>query len=331
MKRRNVCFGVVFAAILGSSLPPLPAQAQGKYPERAIRLVVPFPPGGGTDIMGRRLGAKLAVLLGQQVVIDNKTGANGSIGTAEVARAKPDGYTLLMGTTSTHSINPLTLTLEQRLYDPVKDFVHIALLGTSPFSVVVHPSVAGSLQELIKRVRASPGKYSYGSSGTGGSTHLAGELFKKLAGDLDIVHVPYRGSAQSILDLAGGQIPIVMSGFSSVIPFHRSGKVRILAAFNEKRVRFAPDIPTAIELGVKGMVAYTFNGFFAPAATPEPIIDQLSRATVKVMADGAFQKELEDLGIDAVTDSNPERANQFIKDELAKWAPIVKATGLAAQ
>ncbi len=320
---------MVFAAILTSSLAPFSAQAQGKYPERAIRLVVPFPPGGGTDIMGRRLAAKLAVLLGQQIVIDNRTGANGSIGTAEVARAKPDGYTLLMGTTSTHSINPLTL--EQRLYDPVKDFVHIALLGTSAFSVVVHPSVAGSLQELIKKVRASPGKYSYGSSGTGGSTHLAGELFKKLAGGLDIVHVPYRGSAQSITDLAGGQIPIVMSGFSSVIPFHRSGKVRILAAFNEKRLSFAPDIPTAVELGVRGMVAYTFNGFFAPAATPETIIDQLHRATTKIMAEEAFQKELENLGIDAVTDSNPEKANQFIKDELAKWTPIVKAAGLAVQ
>jgi tripartite-type tricarboxylate transporter receptor subunit TctC len=324
----RVCAIAFFTSMLACALPPA-AHAQGKFPERAIRLVVPFPPGGGTEIMGRRLATRLAASLGQPVVIDIRTGANGSIGTAEVARAKPDGYTLLMGTTSTHSINPLTL--EQRLYDPVKDFIHIALLGTSAFSVVVHPSVAASLPELIKRVKAAPGRYSYGSSGTGGSTHLAGELFKRLAGNLDIVHVPYRGSAQSITDLIGGQIPIVMSGFSSVIPFHRSGKVRILAAFNEKRVSFAADIPTALELGVKGMVAYTFNGFFAPAGTPDAIIDQLNRATLKIMSEEAFQKELENLGIDAVTDSTPASANQFIRDELAKWAPVVKAAGLAVQ
>ena len=328
-RRAALGFSLASATVLALGLPPLPVQAQGRYPERSLRLVVPFATGGGTDIMGRRFGAKITPLLGQQVLIDNKTGAGGAIGTGEVARAKPDGYTLLIGTTSTHAINPLTV--ENLSYDPVKDFTPIAVLGIGPFAIAVHPTVASSLQDLITRVRANPGKYSYGSTGLGGIVHLAGELFKKQAGGLDMVHVPYRGSGQSVQDLIAGQIPTAITAFSSVMPYHRSGRVRILAAFSEKRSYAAPDIPTAIELGVPRMVAYTFNVLLAPAGTPRPIIDQLYRATMKVMGDEAFQKDLDSLAIEPVIDSSPEKAGQLIKDEIAKWAPIVKATNMKAR
>ncbi len=330
MNRRNVLgFGFASAAVLILGLPSLPVQAQGKYPERSIRLVIPFAPGGGTDIMGRRFGAKITPLLGQQVVVENKGGAGGTIGTAEVARARPDGYTLLVGTSSTHAINPSAM--DNPPYDPVKDFAPIAVLGIVPMVIAVHPIVAGSLQELIKRVRASPGKYSYGSAGMGSINHLAGELFKKQAGALDIVHVPYKGAGAALLDLVAGQIPVGMVTVSSATVLHRSGKVRVLATFGEKRSNAAPDIPTAVELGVPGMLAYTFNVVLAPVATPKPIIDRLYQATVKVMTDEAFQKDLESLSIDPVTDSDPEKAAQFIKAELAKWAPIIKATGTKVQ
>lgn len=329
MNRRDVLgFGMAIDIALALGLAPLAVQAQGKYPDRPIRLIIPFPP-GPTDQMGRNLGANLFKLLGQPIVVENKTGAGGAIGATEAARAKPDGYTLLLATSSTHALNPLTM--DNLAYDPVKDFTHIALLGISTSAVVVHPSVATSLQELIKRVKASPGKYSYGSSGVGGITHLGGELFKKQAGGLDIVHVPYRGGGPSIQDLVAGQIPISIAGLATALTFHRAGRVRILAAFSEKRSIVAPDIPTAIELGVPGMTAYTFSLLTAPAGTPKAIIDQIFQATFKVMRDENFQKQSAVFGMEPVTDSSPENATQFIKNELAKWAPVVKATGLKAE
>lgn len=200
MIRRDVLgFALAITATLALGLPSLPAQAQGKYPERPIRLVIPFAPGGNTDIVGRLFATKITPLLGQSVVIDNKSGAGGTIGSTDVARARPDGYTLLLGTSSTHAINPTAM--DNPPYDPVKDFAPIAVIGIVPMSIAVHPSVAGSLQELIKRVRANPGKYSYGSTGVGGINHLGGELFKKQAGGLDIVHVPYRSSGENPFSL----------------------------------------------------------------------------------------------------------------------------------
>lgn len=298
------------------------AHAQSRFPERPIRMVVPFSAGGGTDIMARRLAAKLTPLLGQQIVVDNKAGGGGSIATAEVARARPDGYTLVLGTSSTHTIVPLTL--RNPPYDAVKSFAPITLIGIGPYLIAVHPTVARSVPELIKRVKASPGKYSYGSTGVGGMVHLAGELFKKRGGNLDIVHVPYKGTGQGIQDLIGGQIPILISAVSSSLAQHRAGKLRILAVFSEKRSKAASDIPTAIEAGMPGMLAYTINVICAPAGTPRPIIEQLYKA-VTAVADETFERDLESAGIELVTDSNPEKALQAIRDEIAKWAPIVKA------
>ena len=331
MKRRDALgFGLAIAAALALGLPPLAAQAQGKYPERPIRLVVPFAAGGGTDIMGRRFAGKISLLLGQNVFVENRGGAGGTIGTAEVARARPDGYTLLVGTSSTHAINPTAM--ENLSYDPVKDFAPIAVLGVIPMVIAVHPSVpAKTLRELVARVKATPGKYSFGSAGIGSINHLTGELFKKQAGGLDIVHVPYKGAGAALLDLIAGQIPIAMITVSSATAHYRSGKVRVLATFSGKRSKAAPDIATAVELGMPGMLAYTFNIILAPAGTPKPIINQLHQATMRIMADNAFQKDLESLSIEPVTDSDPEKATQFIRDELAKWAPIIKGTGMKAK
>ena len=331
MKNRPnaLSLGLAIAILLTLGLGPLPAQAQGKYPERPIRLVIPFAPGGNTDIVGRQLGNKITPLLGQSVVIDNKSGAGGTIGSADVARARPDGYTLLLGTSSSHAINPTAM--ENVPYDPVKDFAPIDVIGITSMAIAVHPTVAKSLQELIKRVRANPGKFSYGSCGTGSICHVTGELFKKEAGGLDVVHVAYRSSGQSVMDLVAGQIPIVAGTFSSLVTYHRSKHVRVLAVFSEKRSNAEPDIPTAIELGMPGMVAATFNVLLAPAGTPNAVIEHLHQATMKVMSDAAFQKDLDRLTVEPVTDSSPEKAARFIKSELVKWAPIIKASGIKVQ
>ncbi len=306
----------------------LPALAQERYPERPIRLLIPFAPGASTDMIARKLGARLTPMLGQSIVIENRTGAAGTIATNEVARAKPDGYTLILGTVSTHILNPLTM--KSIPYDPLRDLSHVILLGTSTTSVTVHPTVATTLPELIKRVRALPGKYSYGSTGQGGIIHLAGELFKLKAGGLDIVHVPYKGSGAGLNDIIGGQIPIMLMALGTAMPHHRAGKVRALAAFSEQRSQVAPEIPTFADYGISGVVAYSCVLLSAPAATPKRVVDQLHLVIQKLVMDETFQKDLLSAGFDPVLDSNPQRAAQFVKDELAKWRPIVKETGITA-
>ena len=313
--------------IAGLASPPVAAQQAG-YASRPVRLLVPFAAGASTDIIARRLSARLSPVFGQNIVVENKTGASGTIATHEVARSKPDGHTLILGTISTHILNPLTM--KNIPYDPLRDLSHVFLLGTSTTSVTVHPTVASTLPELVKRVKALPGKYSYGSTGQGGIIHLAGELFKLRAGGLDIVHVPYRGSGASLTDVVAGQIPIVMMALGTAMPYHRAGKVRALAAFSEKRSRVAPDIPALAEFGIKA-VAYSCVLLSAAAGTPQAVIDQWYQAVQKLMQEDAFQAELLTAGFDPVPESNPRHATQFIRDELAKWGPIVKATGISAE
>ena len=327
MKRREVLrFGMASTALLALGARSL--RAEGRYPEKPIRLVVPFAPGGETDLIGRKWAQKASPMLGQTIVIDNKPGAGGAVGTAEVARAKPDGYTLLSGTTTTHVINPAVTN--GATYDPLKDFVPIAIITIAPTSIAVHPSVAAkTLQELVALVKANPGKYSYGSAGQGSITNLTGELFKRQAGGLDILHVPYKGAGPGLQDLIGGHIPIFTPILSAApLSYHRAGKLRILAVCAEKRVSSAPDIPTAIEAGVPDLVVNVFNAIFAPANTPRGIIDQLHQATQKAMADPQFQKELREVGAEPVTDSDPEKAARYIQGEVTRWPPIVKAIGL---
>jgi tripartite-type tricarboxylate transporter receptor subunit TctC len=325
MKRRSILkAGIALAACAGFS--PLPSSAQGKYPDRPIRMIIPFSPGGGTDTLGRRFANQLGNVLGQQIVVDNKAGADGIIGTSEAARARPDGYTLVLGTVSTHSINPVTM--DNLSYDPVKSFIPISILGTTAIAIAVHPSGPKTLQELIALVRASPGKYAYGSAGIGSINHLSGELFKIKEGGLDIVHVPYKGSGQSVQDLLANQIPIALLTFSSGVTLHRAGKIRILAVFSEKRSQAAPDVPTAIESGAQGVLSYTYNVLCAPAGTPAAIVDQIYQATSKVMRDAEFRKVLLSETIEPIADSNPTTAAQFIQEERVKWEGVFKSLGI---
>lgn len=320
--RQHAFIGTSMGLLAALTATAPPVAAQDKYPGRAIRLVVPFSAGGGTDIMARRFGAKVGPVLGQQVVIDNRAGASGAIGAQDVARAKPDGYTLLLGTHSTLVINPLSIS--NLPYDPIKNFAPIGVNSMSSFLIAVHPSVpARTLKEFIAQLRAAPGKYSFGASA--GITLLSGEMLARLAG-VKMDSIPYKGSGQALVDLLGGQIPCITTTVASATPYHRGGQLRILAVFSERRLQNAPDLPTAIELGVPDMVAYTFNMLAAPAGTPKAVIDLLHAATMQVMADKDFLKDLDAAGFEPVTDSSPESAALTIKQELVRWAPIVKST-----
>lgn len=309
---------------------PQPAKAQRSYPERPIRLVVPFAPGGNTDIIGRKYAARMAGPLGQHMIVENRAGGGGTVGAAEVARARPDGYTLLVATSSSHAINPTAMP--DIAYDAVKDFTPIAVLGTTIMAIAIHPSVpAKTLRELVAEARRKPDVYSYGSAGVGSINHLTGELFKMQAGALKITHVPYKGSGASVVDLIGGQIPIVMATLSSVLQPHRQGRVRVLAVANAERSVTAPEIPTAIESGIPDMIAYTFVAILAPAGTPPAIVNRIHEATAAVMADPAFQKDLIGLGAEPIKDSNPDKAAKFIRTEIARWRPVIQATGTTAR
>ena len=302
-------------------------QAQGKYPERAVRLIVPFPPGGQTDNVSRLLTVKISPILGQQLVIDNRGGAAGTLGSGEAARAKSDGYTLLMATTSTHALSPIAMANVP--YDPVKDFAPITVIGTGPIAVSVHPSVpAKTLRQLVNDAKAHPGEYSYGSSGVASINNLAGELLKLRAGNLQILHVPYKGAGPALAELVGGQIPMACTTLSGALPHHRSGRVRTLAIMKEERSKGAPDIPTTGEGGVPGAIAYTYNILLAPAGTPRSIVDYLSGAMHKAMTDSSLIGALVKLGVEPVTDSNPDKAAAMLKTEFDKWAPLIKSLGL---
>src|SRR5215831_19136950 len=320
MKRREALAGGL------SMLAAAMAAARGfAYPDRAIRLVVPFSPGGATDVVGRLWAERMKPVL-STVVTENRGGGGGVTGAAEVARAQPDGHTFLFGNTSTQVLIPAIMPHPP--YDPLKDFVGIYILCNSPTSIVVHESVpARTLQELIAYAKANPGKLSYGSAGTGTLTNLAGELFKQLIGAPDIVHIPYKGAAPGIADLAAGHIPMMTPNVGGpLIDFHRAGKVRILAVAHDTRLKVAPDIPTASEAGLPGMVASNFNGLFAPAGLAPAIVNQLAQATRKVMAEAEFQRTLVTSGFEPITESSPQQAQRLVSDELARWKPIIQAT-----
>ena len=323
MRRR----AVLILGLVTVGLSPHAALAQGKYPDRPIRLVVPFPPGGETDLVGRLWALAAAPHLGGTIVVENKAGAGGAIGSTDVARAKPDGYTLLSGQTTTHVINPIAMAKPP--YDALKDFAPIGVISTTPTTILVSPSVpASKLRELAALAKANPGKYSYGSAGSGTITNLTGELFKIQAGGLDIQHVPYKGGGPAIQDVIAGHIPMATLILSStLLSHHRSGKLRILAVNSDERVRAAPDIPTAIESGIEGMRVQVFNAIFAPAGTPNEIVEALNQATVKAKSEAVLRDGLEKAGAELVADSSPEKAARYIREEIARWTPIVKASG----
>jgi tripartite-type tricarboxylate transporter receptor subunit TctC len=302
-----------------------PTLAQDAYPSRPIKLLVPFSPGGTTDLFARKYAERLGKKLNQPVVPENKAGAAGAIAAAETARAPADGYTLFFASSTTMAILPSLMS--KPTYDVERDFAPVALLGITPLMVAVNSSVpAKTLPELLALLRANPGKFSYGTSGTGSANHLVGELFKKIGG-VDLLHVPYRGSAPALQDALAGINPIFFDGFVTILPHHKSGKMRILAVFSEQRSKVAPELPTAIEAGMPGMVGGSFQVVVAPAATPAQTLATLVRATSEIMADKSFIAELEAMQFEPVAESTPERTRSFIRSELMKWAPIIKATG----
>jgi len=314
--------GMVVAFVLGST----GVKAEDKYPSKPVRMVVSFSAGGPTDTVARVMGAKMADLLGQQFVVENKVGAGGNIGADLVAKAPPDGYTLLMATVSTHAINPGLY--KNMPYDPVRDFAPIGQVGVTPTLLGVHPSVpATDVKSLVAVIKENPGKFTYGSSGLGSILHLCGEQFKALAGGINIVHVPYRGSAPMMSDLVGGQISMAFDATPTAMPQAQSGAIRAIGAGMATRMRAMPELPTLQEQGLKGFECYTWNAILAPADTPQPIVDRLSEAINKALADPAVFKRLQEAGIDPTPGSKPKQAAAFVKAELAKWAPIIKASG----
>jgi tripartite-type tricarboxylate transporter receptor subunit TctC len=324
LPRRNFLHLAAGAA----ALPAMPRIARAQaYPTRPVRLVVPFPPGGAFDALGRPWAEKMKPLLGT-VVVENIGGGGSSLGAAAVARARPDGYTILLGGTLPH-INEALLK-SRPLYDPVKDLDPIASVAVNFLGIAVHPSVpAQNLKELIAHAKANPGKLSYGHAGVGSTNHLTGELFKSLAGVPDIVQLPYRGAGPAIADLISGQIPMaVVAVTGQVIELHRSGKLRVLAVTSPVRLTAAPELPTAAEAELPGLIVPATLGLLAPAGTPKPIIEQIAQATRTALAERAYQQALIESGFEPTIDSSPEKFRRSLADDVVLWAPVVKALGL---
>jgi tripartite-type tricarboxylate transporter receptor subunit TctC len=325
VKRRDV-LGLGLAALSVRALAPQATLAQARFPERPIRLVIPFPPGGVYDAVGRPFADRMKATLGTMIV-ENQGGAGGSLGAATVARAQPDGYTLLLGGIGPLVINPVAAS--HTPYDPIKDFEPIAILVVTAFSVAVHPSLpVRTLAELIDYAKANPGKLSYGSAGVGSGNHLTGELIKSLTG-VDIVHVPYRGAGLAITDLISGQIPMIMSNVTGqVIELHKAGKLRMLAVTSTQRLTAAPDIPNAAEAGLPSLISRNFIGVLAPARTPSAIVAQISHAARTTMLDRELQQLFIASGFEPNLNSTPEQARHFVEEEIARWTPIIKSIGL---
>jgi tripartite-type tricarboxylate transporter receptor subunit TctC len=326
MRRRDVLsVGLSWASI--AALGTFPAAAQGKYPDQPIRLIVPRAAGGVVDVVARLWADQVKSLLGT-VVIEDQGGGGGTIAAAAVARARPDGYTLLAGTTSELVISPVIMSTPS--YDPVRDLAPIVTTVVSISALMVHESLpVHTLRELIAYARANPGKLSYGSAGVGTSSHLCAELFKQLAGLPDIVHVPYKGANPGLVDFYAGHLPMFAASISpQVLDMHRAGKIRILVAGTDRRIVGAPEIPISTEVGFPDLITLMFMGVFAPAGTPRPIIEQIAGATHQVMADHEFQKRLILAGFEPVTDSGPAQTAKFIQEELVRWTPLLKTSGL---
>jgi len=328
LRRRRAHRGLIGLATIGAVcvLACASAQAEDKYPSRPVRMVVSFSAGGPTDIVARVMSARMSEILGQQFVVENKVGAGGNIGADVVAKSAPDGYTLLMATVSTHAINP---GLYRKMpYDPVRDFAPISQVGVTPTLLGVHPSLpVKNVQELIALAKANPGKYTFGSSGLGSILHLCGEQFKAAAGGLSITHVPYRGSAPMMGDLVGGQISMAFDATPTAMPQALTGAIRALGAGMATRMRAMPDLPTLQEQGLKGFECYTWNAILAPAGTPAAVVDKLADSIKTSLADPVIIKRLEETGVDPTPGQTPAKTADFIKAELAKWAPIIKASG----
>ena len=314
----SYCLFMLAAVIPGT------AAAQAQYPAKPVRLVVPFPPGGGSDTLARILGPKLGDALGQQVVIDNRPGAGANIGAEVAAKAPPDGYTLLMGNVA-HAINA---SLYSKLgYDFVKDFAPVSLLASTPNILVVHPSVpAKTVKELIALAKSRPGQLDVASSGAGSSAHLAGELFNNMAGT-KMNHVPYKGGGPAVVALVGGQVSIGFATTPSVVQHVKSGKLRGIAVTSAQRSPATPELPTVSEAGLKGYEAGTWYGTLVPAGTPKEAIARQHAESVKLLAAPDVKQRLDAAGFEPIG-TTPEEFGAYIRSEIAKWTKVVRAAGV---
>ena len=319
------------ASLLAAAAPAVAAGAiatgAAPWPSKAIRFVVPFPPGGPLDISARLIGSRLAERFGQPVLVDNRPGAGGSLGAQLVARSAGDGYTLLMGALSTHAVNPYLYPAIG--YDAVRDFTPVTLVANVPNVLVVHPSVkADSVQALVALARARPGGLAFASGGSGSGGHLAGELLKTAA-KIELVHVPYKGAAPALADLVGGQVPMMFDNLASALPQVRAGKVRALAVTTRARSAFLPELPTMQEAGVPGFDISTWFGVFAPAGLPAPILDRLHRAIVDSLQLPEVRERLATFGSEPVGNT-PAQFAAFIRAEQPKYARIIRDSGARA-
>ena len=318
LKAISLCL-VTCALCLGIS----GAMAQ-KYPTRPVRFVVPFAPGGSTDTLARTIGTRLADALGQQVVVDNRSGGNGNIGMEIVARSPADGHTIVLGYIAILAIAPSLY--DKMPYDPVKDFAPITQPASSPNVLTAHPSVqAKSLKELIALAKANPAKLSFASTGVASVGHLTGELINSLAG-VRMTHVPYKGSGQAVTDILGGHVQLMFSGFSSTLAHIKSGKLRALAVTGAKRSPALADVPTIAEQGFPGVEATAWYGVLAPAGTPKPVITRLHGDLVNILKQPDVVQRLDGLGFEIVA-STPDQFGAYIRSEIKKWAKVVKASG----
>lgn len=317
LKRRTA---LALAMVAASALALGTAAQAQEFPDRTITLVVPFAAGGSTDVVSRIIGQKMSEDLGQQIVVENIAGAGGNLGADRVARADPDGYTILMGTVATHALNPLIL--KTKPYDPEKDFSPVSLLVLVPNVLVVNPELpAKNVAELVALLKAAPDQYSYASSGNGTPLHLSGELFKKLAG-VSMQHVPYKGSGPALNDVIGNQVPIMFDNLPSSSGHIKSGTLRALGVTIKERAASFPDVPTIAET-IPGYETYTWNALFAPAGTPKEVVDRLNAAAKKALADPAVAERMKEFSATIVA-STPEELGTHVTAELAKWGPIVK-------
>jgi len=316
-------FAALFATILLAALPA--AAAEDDYPNHTVRIVVPFAPGGSTDVVARILADKLQGELKQSFVVENRAGAGGNIGADVVAKSNPDGYTLLMGTTGVLAIN--NYLYKDMPFDPQRDFAPVSYTSLITNILVVNPNVpAKNVAELVALAKAKPGELTFASSGAGSSTHLSAELFKSMAG-VDIVHVPYKGSSQAITDLMAGHVTMLVDNAPSSLPYVQQGKLRALAVTSLKRMPGLPDVPTLDEAGVKGYESLSWSGIVAPAATPKPVIAKLNAAIERVLAMPDVRKKFADLGVDPVG-GPPEAFARHIHTESEKWGRVVKAANI---
>lgn len=317
---------ILNSAALGAAATPMSVWPQERFPSRTIRVVVPFAPGGTTDVFARLFTQHYSKALGVPVIVDNRAGAGGLVGAGEVHRGTPDGYTLAFQSPTSGVTGPLTRRTPP--FDPVKGFSHISILGITPIVLAVSPqSGIKSLRDLVAKARNTPGGLSYATGGTGGGPHLSAELFRTRAGGFEALHVPYKGAAPAVQDLIGGRVSYMTDTFTPLLPLHQEGRIRIVSVFGLERAAIAPDIPTAKEEGFD-VVTRIANYLSAPPGTPAERLARLSEAARSVMGLDEVKARLRTLAYVPVTDSTPESAARFIADEAALWAPVIRGAGI---